>query len=441
MVNGGRASGQGTLALWIVGAALTLVPGSAAAEPSSAATPVVSVQLRAADRHAALGDEYYRRHRVRDAIAEWRLALELDPGRAGLVRRIEAAEQGRDPEAAAAALDPARERALRLAELDYRHSRVREAEAAWQETLRLYPDDPAARTGLRRLSEEHFRSDPEHPYDQLTRTLYQDGLAAYRLADWIGAEAKLAEAQKLAPAHPQVADFLGRTRERLARQRDQDHARDLTDRAQEAERSGDWARAHRAWREALRLEPPAPGAADGLSRTTRALEVLTTAHLAEARQAEAEARTVEALDAYARVLEMEPDQAIALAGIERLRAREAARNAETKARRTAQDRYQDGVAAYRKGDLDTAARELTAAAAAQPRDAALQAEAARVQRLAAAAAEQAGRKASARYADGLAAYQRGDLDAARAAWRETLELDPGHGKARANLRRLEQELR
>lgn len=441
MVNGRRASRQGTLAVWIVGAALTLAFGSAAAEPSLAPTPVSSARLRAADRHAALGDEYYQRHRVRDAIAEWRLALELDPSRSGLARRIVAAEQGRDPEAAAGAPDPARERARRLAELDYRQSRLREAEAAWQEVLRFDPADPSARAGLERLAEEGYRSDPEHPYDQLTRTLYQDGLTAYRREDWQGAEAKLAEALKLAPKHPQVEEFLARTRDRLARLRDQDHARELADHAYDAERSGDWVRARRVWGEALRLEPPLPGAAEGVSRAARALEVLTAATLAEARQAEEAGRTADALDAFARVLEMEPDQAGALAGIERLRARNEARNADAEARRTAQERYQAGVAAYRRGDLDTASRELAAAAVAQPGDATLQAEAARVQRLAAEAAEQAGRKALARYADGLAAYQRGDLDAARAAWRETLELDPGHEKARANLRRLEQELK
>jgi tetratricopeptide (TPR) repeat protein len=95
----------------------------------------------------------------------------------------------------------------------------------------------------------------------------------------------------------------------------------------------------------------------------------------------------------------------------------------------------------RRGDTAGAIREWEAALAAEPKNETLKAEVAKAR---AGLAEDKGRlrrRAQARYEDGLAAYQRGEVEAALDAWKETLELDPEHVKARANIRKVEQEMK
>jgi tetratricopeptide (TPR) repeat protein len=99
------------------------------------------------------------------------------------------------------------------------------------------------------------------------------------------------------------------------------------------------------------------------------------------------------------------------------------------------------VDAYRQGDLTQAIGAWESAAAADPQDAGIREALARAKKEQSEAKEKNRRLAQTRYEDGLAAYQRGELDEALAAWKETLELDPGHAKARANIQRVEQEMK
>lgn len=442
----------GWLTILIMTGALAAATGCHARRPEiKTVRPQPAAPLgiaRAADKHEALGDEYYRRNRLGEARAEWRLALELDPRRTALARRIEEAEDGTAADAAATGVAAAAEdlelniaKELRGAERCYRLSRLQEAELAWRSILEMEQGNTTAAAGLRRLQEEAYQADSGRAFDRTTEELYHEGMLAYRRQDWAAAESKLAEAANLNPEQTQVREFLRRTRGQLARLRDQERAARLAAQAQAAEQARCWGEAHRLWQEAARMQPPPAAAAEGVSRTAQALAAAAAVRLRAADQAWREGRCREALAGYENVLELLPEQPEALAGAARARRRLNAQKQAVDARAAAQQHYAAGAALERKGDWSGALREWETASAADPQNTALKAEVARMRARESEAKEQIRRRAQARYEDGLAAYQRGELNLALTAWKETLELDPAHEKASTNLKRIEQEMK
>jgi tetratricopeptide (TPR) repeat protein len=330
---------------------------------------------------------------------------------------------------------------LGQAEKHYQGSRLKEAELAYREVLLLDPANAAAQKGLDRLQAETYAADAQRAYDQLTASLYADGMRLYRQKEWDRAAVKLQEAAKLNPDQPQVKKFLGASLSEAARQRDLDRARSLVVQAQSAEAAQDWLRAFAAWQEAARMQPPAPGAAEGVRRTGREVESLVAALLAQARKNLDAENYAAAREGYEKVLALFPENADAWNGAKKTRAALNLKKTSRGNQAEAQKLYNRGVEAYRRGDLSQTISAWESAHAADPQDAGIREALARAQKEQGEAREKNRRLAQARYEDGLAAYQRGELDEALAAWKETLELDPEHAKARANLKRVEQEMK
>ena len=105
------------------------------------------------------------------------------------------------------------------------------------------------------------------------------------------------------------------------------------------------------------------------------------------------------------------------------------------------EHFNRGVKRYRAGDLQGAIAAWEAAVSAAPKDAEYQEWLDRARQENDAAHAKKREQAEIRYADGLAAYQRGELDEALAAWKEALELNPGHEKAGRNLKRIQSEMK
>ncbi len=424
--------------------------------PDAAAPPRArnTAAERMADKQQALGDEYLRQDRRREALAAWRLALELDPGRTALARRVTDLENGRVVPPAIPAgggpaggldlppgLDPRLAQMLKQAEAHYRRNELREAEEAWRTALALDPGQDLARAGLARLAEEVYQEDADRPFDHMTRELYQEGLRAYRLQAWAQAEVKLAEAAKLNPGQPQVKQYLERTRHELEQVRAREQGSRLAEQARQAETAGDWFAAYGLWTRAGALTPPPAAAAEGQRRTQPKAEDLARKILKQAAQDLRQGRIPAAQAAYARVLTAFPQEPEAVRGAAQARAALQSRGREEKAKSETRQFVQSGETCYRQGDYAGAQRAWEKAAAADPGNPELRQLVERARRQQAEVTAQNRRRAQARYEDGLAAYQRGELDEALAAWQETLELDPENEKARANLRRLSQETR
>jgi len=189
------------------------------------------------------------------------------------------------------------------------------------------------------------------------------------------------------------------------------------------------------------MQPPVSGAAEGVSRTAQVLASQAAAALQRADKALKANRARDALNGYESILAIFPEHAEATAGARSARQALTAQNQSRDVQASAKRHYAAGAECYRKGDLAGTLREWEAALAAMPQDAALKAELARVRSQAEEEREKLRRRAQARYEDGLAAYQRGEVDGALAAWKETLEMDSEHEKARANIRRVEREMR
>ncbi|NTV52781.1 MAG: hypothetical protein HGA76_07205 [Candidatus Firestonebacteria bacterium] len=408
-------------------------------------------QVRAAGKHAALGDDYFQRRRTGDALAEWRLALDLDPSRRDVAEKIANLEKSgafSENFPSGGTVAPADEdlgrriaQALSLALKHYQASRLKEAELAYREVILLDPANTYAQKGLDRLREETYAADARRLYDQVTVSLYQDGMRLYREKIWDQAEVKLQEAAKLNPDQPQVKKFLERTHAEAVSQRDLVRSRQLAAQALKAETNRDWLLAFSSWQEAARMLPPPPEAAAGLSRSQREVEALTSGWLAEARKSLAAENFPAAQDGFEKVLAIFPENAEAWSGSKKARAGADRLKKSRSNPLEAQRFYNRGVEAYRRGDLTQAVTSWENAAAVDPQDAGIREALGRAKKERLAAQEKNRRLAQTRYADGLAAYQRGEFDEALAAWKETLELDPGHTKARGNIQRVEQEMK
>jgi tetratricopeptide (TPR) repeat protein len=394
-----------------------------------------------------LGDDYYQRNRANEALAEWHLALDLDPTRHDVAEKIMNLENPGGVAPASRGAENDGDMGQRIAFTlgqagkHYQASQLKEAELAYREILLLDPANVFAQKGLDRLHEEAYAFDTQRAFDQVTASLYEEGMRLYRKQEWERSAAKLQEAAKLNPDQPQVKKFLERSLAEAARQRDLARARQLVAKAQKAEAVQDWLTALTAWQEAAHMRPPASGAEEGVKRTGKQVESVIAAMLAQAKKNLEKGNYADALAGYEKVLALFSENADAWSGAKKARAGLDSLKKSRGNQAEAQKLYNRGVEAYRKGDLTQAVSLWESAAAADPQDAGIRDALARAKKEQGETKEKNRHLAQARYEDGLAAYQRGELDEALAAWKETLELDPEHAKARANIKRVEQEMK
>lgn len=408
-----------------------------------ASSAVVSTSQQAADRHQALGDEFYERRRFAEALREWRLALALDPDRPAVAERIEAVGSGKawqsQTPAAVGEDAPRLRQELEAAEAYYQASQLKEAEVAWRRILEWNRGQAEAAAGLERLAAEAYETDSRRAFDQMTRELYEQGMRAYRKQAWEQAELKLAEAAKLNSDQPQVQRYLEKVRWQLAQQRQAATSETIRQQALAAEKAGQWVAAYRHWQVLAQGQTPPPEASQGLDRCRPRVDEWADGQNAAGRRLLADGRLTAALSRFQQVLELLPKNSQALRGQEEARRLIAQTKTQDISKDQGRAHFNAGVAAYRQGDLTAAIRAWEQAVASAPEDAEYQEWLARAKKELSGRDTQNRQRAEARYADGLAAYQRGELDEALAAWKEVLELDPGHEKARLNLQKIEKD--
>lgn len=423
-----------------------LAGGMAACAPLA----ITTASVRAADKHQALGDQFYERGRTTAAIREWQVALDLEPGRQSLSQRIQTVGAGQPwvPQADEAApsladpdQDPRLARQLQQAEQYYHQSSSKDAEVLWRQILTQYENQAQAQAGLDRLREETYQADPAREYDQMTADLYEQGLRAWRQEAWKNAETKLAEAAKLNPDQPQVKKYLARARVRLAKLTEAAALAELKRKAEAAEQRGDWPAAAGWWQELKQLAPDRPDATQGLARIAPEVERWAKKRTRQGKRLLDQGRAQPALNRFQEVLAVLPGFQPAVSGRARARKALASSRDQKQADRLGRGHFNRGVTLYREGDLTGAIQAWEAAVSAAPQDPEYQEWLNRARRENDEDRAKKQEQAEIRYADGLAAYQRGELDEALAAWKEALELNPGHEKASRNLERIQSEMK
>lgn len=330
---------------------------------------------------------------------------------------------------------------LQQAQSLYRQSRLEEAEQSWKQVLGLDPQNQSALAGLQKLQTEIYLARSDAPFDATVGTLFREGLRELRQERWAEAELKLNEALRLNPEQDQVKAFLAVARSSRQQADRAANLKQIKSQALAAEQGSDWSRSLKHWREALKLAPADAEAASGTARALAQLAPWIEAQLTKGEKAMAQHQWSQAEAVFAEVLAVSPDTTQAQAGLAACQKARSAAAQHVQARATSSQWFDQGALCYREGDLGGAVSAWTAACAANPKDTESQEWLARAQKELAQAAVRDRKRAEARYADGLAAYQRGELDAAVAAWKEALVLDPAHEKARANLTRVQAELK
>ena len=329
---------------------------------------------------------------------------------------------------------------MEKAEEYYCQNQIKKARNIWQQVLAREPSNQSARAGLERLAEEAYVGDPESVFDNLTRDLYHQGMSAFRKKDWAGAEAGFSEAAKLNPDQIQLKKYLEKTHRALAGRQREQKTKQLISLAREAELQDQWFKAHSHWRDLSRREPALEEAKNGLSWTAGKLKNWEKRELRRAERALAAGRFHSALSYFKKILHVFPLHKSANQGRRRAWAAVKQEKKQANSRFESRRRFKAGAALYCQGDLTGAVREWENTLAEDPGNTECREWLTRVRRELAEEKLLNHRRAQTYYADGLAAYQRGKVDEALTAWKQVLELDPGHEKARANIQRVQQEM-
>jgi tetratricopeptide (TPR) repeat protein len=342
-------------------------------------------------RHWHLARAYMEKGMPSHAEEEARVVLRLEPGHPGATALL--ATHRLEPEgtvhpnggivqggpvsstvpAAAPGPDPDGVSLAAEAIRAYRESRVDDAHRLASQVVLADPANIPANGILRHLTEEAYQPTPLGVNDVL-KELFAQGMALYRREEWAGAAAIFQKALAVSPTHDQTRMFFGRAR-------------------------------------------------------THAEESRTTGALAQAREAIAAGRPVEARAALKSVMEINPNNAEATALLASLGddARAADRRAQAKAH------FNTGVEAYEQGRWADAIREWDLVTTLDPADQ----EAAKLLRKARSRQTAARKDAKVRipgmHEDAMKLYQQGKLAEARAVYKDILELDPQDEKAQRSL--------
>ncbi|MBN1596409.1 hypothetical protein JW933_10830 [candidate division FCPU426 bacterium] len=397
---------------------------------------------RMAARHVLLGNAYYDQGRKADAMREWGMAWEMDPTLEYLPDRMQKVKDGGTIETllseggrgqAEAGTQHRIQQELKMAEHYYRQSKCKQAEMAWQRVLVLCPEDATATSGLKRLADEQYQGQIEGEFDHLVRESYERGMQHFRCQEWKEAEAELAKAEKLAPLQPQVKKHLMIVRLALQEEKDSGKADTLRQEAKQAENEEDWLKAFSLWEKISNLDPNAEDVQAALEKTASQLHILAAASIQAGQKALQLQQYSPALAHFNRALQYQPGQAEAMAGARQARAALASGNIKKADEQKARRHFDQGGLFYRQGQWHAAIDEWNQAVILNPgqEDYAYWLERAK-QEEAKHMAQQCA-LAKTRYQDGLQAFQREDLLAALAAFKDVMELCPqGDEAAKAN---------
>lgn len=414
---------------------------------SHAPKQFITPRQKIAVKHEQLGNQYYDRGRSKDAIREWQAALDLAPDRKSLQKRIQAVESGKHWDSQVDSVENNSKgkqekinSELKKAESYYRNSRLKDAEVTWRHVLSLDPVNQGARQGMARLEDETYRKDLERSFDLMTEDLYEQGMHHFRKEDWESAFTKLSEAGNLNADQPQVKKYLERTHQEVQRVLNVQTVGQLVRDAKAAEEKKSWLAANRLWGKVVALDSSHTAALAGVKRSQMQLEKWSEQEIRKAKKAYKSGKYTSALAAYQRVLGVFSKHLRARQGKKQaLAARQQGTQAATQ-KTQAEKKFNQGVVHYRQGRLDQAITLWEQAVAQDPNDKEYQEWFIRAKKEKAGAVEQNKQQAQITYQDGLAAYQRGELNKAFILWEETLELDPDHQKARANIEKIKKEM-
>jgi len=432
-----RNSRTVTVFLFLVFSCLLLGMAAGCHSQRTSGAAVDSSRIRMANKHVQLGDAFYDKGRISDAIREWEFALELDPARTGLTERIIAVRNEKNidihSQMQVSSVSPGVQQRiaqqLQRAEHYYRKNQLKAAEMAWQHVLALAPANRQAQAGLDRLVQEKYQSNSERGFDCLIRENYEKGMSYYRQRAWQQAEPYLASAAKLAPDHPQVDKYLQLVREALAQEQKKARVRQLRCEAEEAEKDKNWLKANQLWKKITEIEPNATDAREGVLRTGKEIETIADNYVKAGKAASQTRQYAKALAEFKKALEYNPDNAEAQKGKVRMLAVLAQSKADSATKTRAQSYFERGLVYYKNGQLKKAVLEWEKAIALDVNNKEYKKFLGRAKIELDEKKARACHLAKTRYNDGLQAFQREDLEAALAAFKDVIELCPDNPEA------------
>lgn len=412
--------------------------------------PGLAASMKMAARYQATGDGLIKQGREAEAMEAWQLALALNPDNPALRDRINQLMAQKKQEKIKAVTSEAEqslgyagqriEQELSKAMKNYRHSRLDEAEIAWQTVLSLNPQHAEAKLGLEKIAFERYRSDPNRAFDTMIAELYRQGMAALRQESWEQAKVKLLEAEKLAPDHSQVRHFLSICNNKLLQQATMTEVQALMTEARQAQAKQQWRQAEEAYQEVMRRQPDYQAAQQSYQLFKLAKSKWLQARREMAQQAYQQQHYRRAQKQFNELLAVQPDDQTARAGLAKVKQALAKNNHQVNKVQQTERLFNRGMDHYRAGRIKTALSDWQAARSLDPDNQRIQHWLTTGQKQLGQQNEQAQQQAEALYAEGLAAYQRGEIDEALSAWREVLQRDPDHQRARDNIKRVEATL-
>jgi tetratricopeptide (TPR) repeat protein len=327
-----------------------------------------------AEGHLQAAEKLLRRGRVRDAREELLVAQRLAPQRNDVAQLLASLETGAAPlTGSAATLDLSAsagadaaptpeagvrskvEAALAQARSAYRESDLKGAAEAWRRALQLQDGEREASEGLERLEREAYHRDADQPFDSSVSDLYDAAMREARKGRLVEAKRKLEEAQTLNPMQPQVKAELAELAGGAQQQQAGRDAEQWVLEGRRALKEKDWAKAGKAFQEALKQAPNMNAAREGLAEVRAQGAAQAGKALQDGQGALDQGRWEEAERQFSLALALDPESEEAQEG-RRAAQQRAVRAQNVASQRHEADRlYNAGVDAWGQGDLGLAA--------------------------------------------------------------------------------------
>ena len=297
-----------------------------------------------------------------------------------------------------------------------------------------------------RLDAEAVEFDRERPFAESAEHYYLEGMKHYRRGHLGKALAGLARAEEIYPGDERLRRVVERCRENHERARRAARLAEAGEGIEALLEKGRVAEAREVFEEIRADYPDAAEAREWQGRIAAAEE---SEAQEEARQKLGRARELLEKKNHRRALALIEEALATGAGEERLRgqlaelrkecAELAAKQDKVRGEKAGRELLEKTEGRLARGDhegAEDALGELAKLGVLEEEAAALRGQLAEARRE---RSEEDRAKAEEHYRAGLMYYQLGKQDEARREWRRTLEIDPGHKKARKNLARLENE--
>ncbi len=209
------------------------------------ATPIDPHCAQLAEKHYQQGLSFWDRDWRKKAVEEWTAALKLNPQHEGATKKLDEAKHP------ISLVEESYQKGLSF----YKSSQLDDAQSQWSNALKIDPTFAKAKTAMAMLAEEKYQEDRNVPFDELVQSSYEEAMKLFRQEKYPEALVKLKEAAKMGPNQPQVNLLLKRCQGKIDAKENVDSILEHTAKAREAQAKALTETALAEWDEVLKLDP------------------------------------------------------------------------------------------------------------------------------------------------------------------------------------------